>query len=118
MDDALLGQALAEVDGALQTGGVRRNGVTVLSCDTQTGAAQRVRAAAQVRLEGGGGTDLRVGIAAAAALRPRPQLVVVLTDGHTPWPDRAPDGSRVVVALLERGAPPPPTWATVVRAHD
>lgn len=118
VDDALLGQALAEVDGALQAGGVRRDGVTVLSCDTQTGPAQRVRSSAQVVLEGGGGTDLRVGLAAAGALRPRPQLVVVLTDGHTPWPARAPAGTRVVVALLERGAPPPPAWATVVRAHD
>lgn len=117
VDEAMLGQALAEVDGALQAGGVRREAVTVLSCDTQARPAQRVRAASQVRLEGGGGTDLRVGMEAAAALRPRPQLVVVLTDGRTPWPDRPPPGARLVVALLEGGAVPP-AWATVVHAHD
>ncbi len=115
VDDAMLGQALAEVDGALQGGGVRREAVTVLACDAQAGPAQRVRSASQVRLAGGGGTDLRVGIAAAAALRPRPQLLVVLTDGRTPWPEAPPRGVRVVVALLEDG-PPPPAWATVVRA--
>lgn len=118
VDDAMLGQALAEVDGALQAGGLRREAVTVLACDAQAGPAQRVRSAAQVRLAGGGGTDLRVGIDAAAALRPRPQLVVVLTDGRTPWPERAPSGVRVVVALLEDSGVQPPSWATVVRAHD
>ena len=117
VDDAMLGQALAEVDGALQSGGVRRGAVTVLSCDAQAGPAQRVRAASQVRLAGGGGTDLRVGIAAAAALRPRPQLLVVLTDGRTPWPAAPPSGVRVVVALLERNDVGPPAWAVVVRAH-
>lgn len=117
VDDAMLGQALAEVDGALQAGGVRREAVTVLSCDVQAGPAQRVRSAAQVRLAGGGGTDLRVGIDAAAALRPRPQLLVVLTDGRTPWPAAPPSGVRVVVALLERSDVVPPAWAVVVRAH-
>ena len=117
VDDAMLGQALAEVDGALQAGGVRREAVTVLSCDVQAGAAQRVRSASRVRLAGGGGTDLRVGIDAAAALRPRPQLLVVLTDGRTPWPATPPSGVRVVVALLERNDVVPPAWAVVVRAH-
>ena len=117
VDDVMLGQALAEVDGALQAGGVRRGAVTVLSCDAQAGPAQRVRAAAQVRLSGGGGTDLRVGIDAAVALRPRPQLLVVLTDGRTPWPAAPPSGVRVVVGLLVRSDVTPPTWALVVRAH-
>ncbi len=117
VDDLMLEQALAEVDGALRAGGVRREAVTVLSCDAQVGPAQRVRAATQVRLSGGGGTDLRVGIDAAAALRPRPQLLVVLTDGRTPWPAAPPRGLRVVVALLERSGPTPPAWANVVRAH-
>ena len=118
VDDALLGQALAEVDGTLQAGGVRREAVTVLAVDTAAGPAQRVRAASQVRLTGGGGTDMRAGIDAAAALRPRPQLVVVLTDGRTPWPEAPPARVRVVVALLERNEVMPPAWATVVRAHD
>jgi hypothetical protein len=37
----------------------------------------------------GGGTDMTVGIDAALAIRPRPNVIVVLTDGSTTWPDSA-----------------------------
>ena len=33
--------------------------------------------------------------------RPRPSIVVVLTDGFTPWPDEAPRGAKVIVGLIE-----------------
>jgi predicted metal-dependent peptidase len=68
-----------------------------------------------VELVGGGGTDMGAGIDAATALRPRPAVTVVLTDGFTPWPDRAPRGIRVVVALLGDEAPDGPQWARAVR---
>jgi predicted metal-dependent peptidase len=70
-----------------------------------------------VRLVGGGGTDLRVGIAAAQASRPRPDVVVVLTDGYTPWPAQ-PTRARLVVAIIgdEGTAQEVPTWATTVLA--
>lgn len=117
VDDTLLGRAQGEVDGALRALGVGGEAVSVLSCDVATGPAQQVRRARDVRLTGGGGTDMRVGITAAAQLRPRPDLVVVLTDGHTPWPQSPPPGSAVVVALLGRDRahlPPTPEWATRV----
>jgi len=53
------------------------------------------------------------GLAAAAALRPRPDLAIVLTDGHTPWPRRPPDGVRVVVGLMDESGHTP-DWATTV----
>ncbi len=117
VDDALLGRALGEVEGALAALGVRGSGVTVLSCDAAVQTVSHVRRARDVRLAGGGGTDLRVGLRAAEALRPRPDLVVVLTDGYTPWPAEPPPGSVVVVALLARrghSRPPTPAWATRV----
>ena len=57
------------------------------------------------------------GIAAAAALRPRPALTVVLTDGYTPWPPLAPKGTRVLIGLLGDGAPDAPHWARAVRVE-
>ncbi len=114
MTEELLAAALAEVEGLLRSLGLARQ-VRVLACDTAVGAARRVTSARQVELVGGGGTDMGAGIDAAAALRPRPAVTVVLTDGFTPWPDRPPRGVRVVVALLGDEAPDGPEWARAVR---
>ncbi|MGW7821163.1 VWA-like domain-containing protein [Streptomyces puniciscabiei] len=76
-----------------------------------------------IELMGGGGTDLRTGF--ARALRTRPDAVVVLTDGQTPWPTERPP-CRTVAGLFPRtGASydehdpdyrpdAPPAWARVV----
>ena len=84
-------------------------------------------APSQVELLGGGGTDMGEGITQALALRPRPSIIVVLTDGFTPWPAEAPRGAKVVVGVIEgrRGigpwmhrGPAPPSWARVVRISE
>jgi predicted metal-dependent peptidase len=116
MTEDLLAMALAEVEGLLRALGLARQ-VRVLACDTAVAPAQRVSSARQVQLTGGGGTDMGAGIAAAAALRPRPAVVVVLTDGYTPWPRLAPKGMRVVVGLLGEQTPEAPTWARAVRVE-
>ena len=87
VDDVLLGRALGEVDGALRGLGVTDSSVSVYSCDAAVHQVQRVRRAKDAKLAGGGGTDMRVGIRAASAQRPRPDLIVVFTDGDTPWPE-------------------------------
>lgn len=113
MDDGLLAQALGEVDGAITGVGVPGTQVSVLGCDASAQAVQRVRRAGDLRLVGGGGTDLRHGIVAAAALRPRADVVVVLTDGYTAWPEHPPAGRAMVAAVLHRPgthAPPTPAW--------
>jgi predicted metal-dependent peptidase len=117
MTEDLLALALAEVEGLLRSLGMARQ-VRVLACDAACGAAQRVSSARQVELVGGGGTDMGAGIAAASALRPRPAVTVVLTDGYTPWPGTAPKGMRVVIGLLGDGAPDAPDWARAVRVPD
>jgi predicted metal-dependent peptidase len=116
MTEDLLAMVLAEVEGLLRALGLARQ-VRVLACDTAVAPAQRVSSARQVQLTGGGGTDMGAGIAAAAALRPRPAVVVVLTDGYTPWPRLAPKGMRVVVGLLGEQTPEAPTWARAVRVE-
>jgi len=115
MSDKQLGQAVAEVGQILKSLGLRQ-GVTVLSVDAAVHAVRRVFRPEQVRLEGGGGTDMGVGIEAALRLKPRPQAVIVLTDGHTPWPDQPPRNTHVVVGLVGDGSAPP--WATTVRIEE
>jgi predicted metal-dependent peptidase len=114
MTEDLLAMVLAEVEGLLRALGLARQ-VRVLACDAAVAPVQRVSSARQVELVGGGGTDMGAGIGAAAALRPRPAVTVVLTDGYTPWPAVAPKGMRVVVGLLGEAAPDAPPWARAVR---
>ncbi|MGW1814903.1 vWA domain-containing protein [Streptomyces sp. NPDC002125] len=114
MGDEEIAAALAEVTGVLREVGIRGNRVTVLACDADVRAVSRVTSAEQIALAGGGGTDMRVGIAAALAVRERPSVVVVLTDGLTPWPDEIPS-CRVVAALVGPSAPAAPPWVETVR---
>jgi predicted metal-dependent peptidase len=113
MSDAMLEQVLGEVSGMLKGVGIGRRNLHVVCCDAQTYETQRVLDAHDVQLLGGGGTDLRVGLAAATATKPRPDVIIVLTDGHTPWPADRPAGCRVVVGLMDQtGATP--DWAVTV----
>jgi predicted metal-dependent peptidase len=117
MTDDLLAAALSEVEGLLSGLGLARQ-VRVLACDTAVGPVQRVSSARQVQLTGGGGTDMGTGIAAAHALRPRPAVAVVLTDGYTPWPAQAPKGMRVIAGLLGDAARDAPDWVRAIRVSD
>ena len=118
MDESTLGRVLGEVDGILRAVGVGSTSVQVLAVDTAVHSARKVTSARQVELVGGGGTDMGAGLHAATELRPRPGVVVVLTDGYTPWPARAPRGITVVVGLLGESAPAGPVWARCVRIED
>lgn len=115
----------------MQRVGLRGTNVRVLACDAEVHSIKRVSRASQVELLGGGGTDMGQGIAQALELRPCPSIVVVLTDGFTPWPHAAPKGAKVIVGLLSatagaaRGfapwmhmAPAPPSWARLVRITE
>ncbi|MFE4693936.1 VWA-like domain-containing protein [Streptomyces sp. NPDC056749] len=114
MGEAEIASALGEVTGVLREVGVRGNRVTVLACDADVQAVSRVTSTGQITLGGGGGTDMRVGITAALAGPERPGIVIVLTDGLTPWPDETPS-CRLVAALVGPSAPAPPAWVETVR---
>ena len=118
MAEDLLAQSLAEIDGLLAGSGVRPDSVRVLTCDADATDAQRVRTSREIELVGGGGTDMSEGIGRALELRPRPDVLVVVTDGYTPWPTDEPNVARVVVVQLGDSTPPPPptpSWAHLVR---
>ena len=64
--------------------------VTIIPCDLRAYEPVRLVAAAEAYrltyLPGGSGTDMTAGIQAALHLRPRPDVVLVLTDGATEYP--------------------------------
>ena len=101
VSDAELGSALLEIAAISRAVGGRRDLVGVVSCDAAAGSVLPLCRAEGIPLVGGGGTDLRTGFAAALSARPRPDVVVVLTDGQTPWPSTRPP-CRTVVGLFPR----------------
>ncbi|MFF7178067.1 VWA-like domain-containing protein [Streptomyces sp. NPDC008121] len=124
VSDAELGSALLEVTAISRAVGGRRDLVSVISCDAAAGVAVPLCRAENIDLVGGGGTDLRSGFARALRSPARPDVIVALTDGQTPWPS-APPPCRTVVGLFPRPArvvednpdytpDTPPAWAHVV----
>ena len=124
VSDAELGSAIVEIAAIVRAVGGRRDLVSVLSCDAAAHVTGPLCRAEGLPLVGGGGTDLRTGFAKALHTGPRPDVIVALTDGQTPWPDARPP-CRTVVGLFPRQRPAnednpnympdtPPAWARVV----
>lgn len=116
MSEGQLTAALSEIQGVIRAAGLGARGLAVLTCDAAVASTSEVRRVGAVRLGGGGGTDMRVGIAAAQARRPAPDVIVVLTDGFTPWPAQ-PTRARLVIGLIGAHVADPtstPPWATTV----
>lgn len=106
--------AMSEIEGVLRALG--HSEIWVSSCDAEVSAWKKVRCTSAVRLVGGGGTDMRVAIASAVAKTPA-RVIVVLTDGITPWPDSPPRGRRVIAGMVghEKGSfPRHPDWLRCV----
>ncbi|MFI7541537.1 VWA-like domain-containing protein [Actinoplanes sp. NPDC049599] len=124
VSDAELGSALLEIAAIGRAVGGRRDLVTVLPCDAAARIVHPLCRAEGIPLLGGGGTDMRTGFATALRTTPRPDVVVILTDGQTPWPTAQP-ACRTVVGLFPRNRQSyredsayqprrPPEWARVV----
>jgi predicted metal-dependent peptidase len=111
MSDQMLGRTLGEISGILKALG-NQEGIRVLAVDRTVAFCRRVFRPEQIQLQGGGGTDMGAGLEAAAKLRPLPKLGIVITDGHTPWPDHPPRGMKVIVVLSGDGAAP--AWAKAI----
>ena len=112
MSEDMLGQALAETKSVLQRSGLPY--VPVLPCDTQVSAVQKVFHPRQIQLDGGGGTDMGQGMAAAARLKPKPDVVIIMTDMATDWPKEPPPYKLICVAFEDSDSYPPPAYAKVI----
>lgn len=111
--------SLSETAGILRTMGYLPS-VRVMSVDTEAHTCQRVFDTKQIQLIGGGGTDMAKGIEQAAALRPRPNVIIVLSDLISPWPKEKPKGIQVIVVGIGEDAAAyraqVPSWARVLMA--
>lgn len=92
---------LGEIRGIFSAVGVS-SGIWVLPCDSKVHEVQKIRSfdLSKLRIKGGGGTNMGAGIEEALKIRPRVNIVIILTDGATPWPEFQPPGSVNYLAVL------------------
>ena len=84
MSDSELGLAVGLVGKVLNSFRIR-DGINVIAGDVGAACCRKVFDPRKVVLAGGGGTDMGKIILQAADAKPAPQLIVVVTDGDTPW---------------------------------
>lgn len=103
---SLLHEAMSEVEGICKQLGAE---VVFVSVDAAAGEVQEIASFREAALQGGGGTDMRVGIDALARLKKPVNTCVVLTDGETPWPDQRPRKLKIIAGIVGPG----PTFAKI-----
>lgn len=120
MSDKDLSLALAEVDGILRSSDLR-DGVQVGSCDAAMHTCQKVFKRSQVVLAGGGGTDMRVPIDGVLAEKAatRPDVLIIITDGETPWPETPAKGVAVIAVITQASSyyDAPPAWIKSIKVN-
>jgi predicted metal-dependent peptidase len=106
MEDSQLARAVAELGGLTRQLGYGAE-VVVACCDAAVQSVRKVFSGAQVDLYGGGGTDIGAGIRAFIERKSEPiDLLVIVTDCRTPWPEETPPFPVVTIRVGD-GAPPP-----------
>ena len=87
--DRELSQIMGEIMGVLK---IYKSPVTVIPCDSKAYKPIELATSSDLfkieKMPGGGGTNMIVGIEAAMDLKPRPDSILVLTDGFTPYPKK------------------------------
>jgi predicted metal-dependent peptidase len=115
MGQVELNAAKSEAEGILSATGTRE--VTYVSVDAAAHSRGRISRASQIDLQGGGGTNMMVGIRAAMENSPRPNIIIVLTDGYSPWDPEPPTRIPIVVCLINGDRSYIPPWAHVVEVN-
>lgn len=87
---------------------------TVICGDVRVQSAVKVASLAKLEIPQGGGTDMRPLIKKAEEDY-RPDVIVICTDGGTPWPAKK-TKAQLIVALTQEL--PTPEWATRCRIPD
>ena len=88
----------------------------IICADTEMQASKRYSAFKQFEWVGGGGTDMGVAVTDAYKAD-KPSVIVLITDGLTPWPEKL--GCKLIIALVGNklsasNRKDVPKWARVV----
>ncbi|MCG7308312.1 VWA-like domain-containing protein [Brachybacterium sp. ACRRE] len=118
VSDRELGEMSREIEEIAVQCGVPEDRVFVLDVDDAVYRARSLSEKGVLRsATGGGGTDMRLGLAAIPEVfTEAPELVVVATDGGTSWPE-TPTAFPVVALVTSDGKDTTPAWIHSVSVH-
>ena len=91
-----------------------QSGVEVVAADTDVRACEKVFNAGQVALIGGGGTDMARAMEHVMEEFPRPNVLIVVTDGATDWPNKELPAKCVAAITRQSSWGTPPDWIKTV----
>lgn len=101
MSNSMVTEALSEIDGIAKALGCQGDDLTLIQVDAAVGSVKPWQGGKSVEINGRGGTDMRVGFDAAEELRNPSNVVICLTDGESPFPERRPrNGASVIVGII------------------
>jgi predicted metal-dependent peptidase len=115
--DRWLGLAISQIRLAISRLAANRNipAVQVYSCDAAASHASKIWDVTQLKLIGGGGTDMRVGMSQIEQDRKkyRYDVQIVVTDGDTPWPEVPPSIPTLIILFesSQKQRAGVPAWA-------
>jgi len=113
-----IGDALNEIAG-ITDGSPHR--AWLVQCDAEVKSVEpltRRLLRSPVTLRGGGGTDMRVGIAECEEIRPEVQLIIVITDGYSPFPKERPKTDVLCILTPYGDQRYVPTWMDVIQIES
>lgn len=98
-----LNQIAAEVNAIAED--VRPECIRLIWADTKVAGEQTFEVGEKIEFKpaGGGGTDMRVPL--EYVTRYNPEIVILATDGYTPWPDVEPDYPLIVCCSTNTDVP-------------
>jgi len=107
-----LQKAVAELIGIAKVAG----NVNVIWTDTSSHIQRNVKSFAELKPQGGGGTDMSVGIKFADELKgsDEPDIIITISDGWTPWPEVPPKHKHITVLI---GSEYGPDFGEVIHAE-
>lgn len=121
VSDNALTQATVEVIGISKRLGIRGKDLVVTDVDTKVYESKNFTGQESIRkVKGRGGTDMRRAIEHSCENNRRPSVIVVATDGETPWPRERP-AVPVVVLLINASNSAKnsvPEWARIVEVNS
>jgi hypothetical protein len=122
MDLKDLNETTNEIVGISKRLSIRGDDLRIIDCDAIAYAAKEFEGVVTLHdVAGRGGTSMTAGIEAAMALKDKPSVIVVMTDGGTGWPSER-TGIPVVACIVGKGnahtAKNVPDWMTTVVTCD